>query len=75
MKKTITQQEHLQLVGLMTLARGHYKKVSDASEAMDDILESTDKERGWSLINDAIYDSQEPNVETVLTNMGVAIRE
>ena len=43
MKKTITKNERLKLVGLMALAENHYKKVRDCEQAMAELVGSEEK--------------------------------
>lgn len=52
MKKTITKAEHLQLIGLLTIAEQHYKMVEEARQAINTVL-GTDDEHGD--VSDVIY--------------------
>ena len=68
MKTTITQNEYLQIVGLMTLARNHQKIVDDCNDAMSEIVGDDEK---YSLLTDAMYDSTD--VDTALKNMNITV--
>lgn len=73
MKNRITAHERLQLIGLMTIAQKHMKMVDEASSVMDAIIESDESEKGWTLLNDAIYEGKEPDVDQILKNMGIKV--
>lgn len=51
MRKTITEAEKLQLLGLQTLGREYYKKVDIVRDEMTRILGTDD-----SLLHDSIWD-------------------
>lgn len=71
MRKNITKNERLQLLGLLTLAQQHYRIEKQASEAIDEILED---EEHYSLLTDAVYEDN-TNIDKILQNMGIEIKD
>lgn len=72
MKKTITQDEKLKLMGIMALAQSHRKVVDQCYDAMSDILfeEST-------LVHDAVYEDNFRMVDfdKLLERAGIEVTE
>ena len=68
MRKAITKNEYLQLIGLMTIARQYYKKQADCEQAMADIFESDETYGHWT---DAIWDGA--TVDNLLKRMKVEV--
>lgn len=69
MKKSITQNERLQLLGLLTLARQHAQMIHATEDAMDKIMDNEDP--FGSHLNDAVYDTA--SIDEVLKNMKVKV--
>lgn len=70
MKKTITPQEKLQLLGLLTLARQHQKMVREAEGAMIKVLDHDDNYLDH--LSDAMYDDS--SIDDALKYMGVKVK-
>jgi len=70
MRKTITKDERLQLLGLLTLARHHAKMLQECETEEDRILD--DKE-GLSHLYDGSF-NDDP-IDVILEKMGVVIGE
>lgn len=72
MKKTITQDEKLKLMGIMALAKSHQQIVDQCYDAMSDILfeEST-------LIHDQVYESnfRMADFDKLLERAGIEVTE
>jgi len=58
MKKEITQDEYLMLVGLHCLARGYYRKTDEVRDAVCRILEGDENSLGH--LDDSLYDANKP---------------
>lgn len=69
MKKTITQSERLQLLGLLTLARSHRVTVDKCEDEMNKIVEV----ENYSHLTDAIYD--ENDFDQVLKKMEIEVTD
>lgn len=80
MKTTITKAEHLQLVGLLALARHHDKALEDIKAAAVALLRVSPKDRtkgdGPSLaddyVGDAVFGSLD--LDTMLQRLGVKVK-
>lgn len=75
MKKEITKQEYLQIVGLMMLARQAAKQILDCEKAYGSLLEMVDKDTDnyFGHFSDEIWG--EGNVDAVLTKEGVKVKK
>lgn len=71
MSKSITENQKLQLVGLLTLGIQHQKIVTQVEES---IAELTDTEVGGHL-SDALYGSDKFDVDKLLELEGVEIKD
>jgi len=71
MKKVITENERLQLLGLLTLARQHRIIISHSEEAMAVIMNEEFQNLDW--LSDAIYDDS-TTIDEVLKNMDVRVK-
>lgn len=74
-KETITRNEYLQLLGLGVIARGHYKGVEEARDAMLSVLGMTQEEDdngGW--VNDTVWDDA-CDVDRMLKMMEITVEE
>ena len=69
MRKTITESEKLQLLGLQALGREYYKKVDMVRDEMTRILGTDD-----SLLHDSVWDYDQ-NFDEDLKNMGVEVTD
>lgn len=69
MRTTITENERLQLLGLLTLGQQHYKTIDSVREAIENIIEDPD---GGSLLSDAIWD-YETDIDKILKNMNIEV--
>jgi len=73
MKKEITKNEELQLIGLITLAKKHYKIVSDCEKEMEKIVGGDDEYGG--LLSDNVYSRDDnDDVSSALKDMGIKVR-
>lgn len=72
MKKTITENERLQIIGLATLAHKHFRQGIKYEQAVADILEAED--RYCDQLSDVLFDD-EIDVDDVLKKMGVEVKE
>lgn len=70
MKKTITERERLELLGLLTLGRSAAKRVNEVEEAMCVILEAED---GIDIghFTDAVWD--EATIDSIIKNSELAV--
>ena len=66
-KKTITKQEKLQLLGLVTLGRQHYKMVDSVRDAISEIIEDEDTN-----IHDMTWE-YDKDLDHVLKDMGIQV--
>lgn len=71
MRKTITPNERLQLLGLLTVAQQHYAVEKQMAEAIDSILED---EEHYSLMTDAIYEAP-TDIDVILKNMEIEVSD
>lgn len=71
MKKIITQSEKIQLLGLLTLARQHWKIVNQCNSAMCGIIGSDDFNDA-GLLSDAVYD--DTDIDSILRNMEIEVK-
>lgn len=69
MRKSITEAEKLQLLGLVTLARQHYKIVDQVRDAISSIIQEED-----SLLHDALWD-YDTNFDKSLASMGIKVED
>lgn len=69
MRKSITEIERLQLLGLVTLARQHYKIVDQARDAISLIIQEDD-----SLLHDAVWD-YDTDFDKSLASMGIEVED
>jgi len=69
MRKNITENERLQLIGLVTLARQHYKVVDQARDAISALIEEDD-----SLLHDATWE-YDMNLDKAIHDMGVEVTD
>lgn len=69
-KKTITPNERLQLIGLMTVAQDLYKRTTDCEAAMEKIVGYKEKNHG-SHFGDAIYGNE--TVDQVLETLEIKV--
>ena len=58
MKKQITEQEFLILVGLMHIARTHNKKMNEYWEAINELIEDDDDTIGWYVLEEHPFDKK-----------------
>jgi hypothetical protein len=68
MKTTITEQERLQLLGLLTLGIKHQRIVNQVDDAIAEIVQ----EETGNLLSDAVYDGND-DIDHVLKNMGITV--
>lgn len=71
MKKIITPNERLQLLGLLTLAQQHAKIADQAREAIEKIIDDIG---GYSLLTDAIYEER-AHIDKMLSDMGIEVED
>ena len=69
MKKYITKDERLQIIGLMALAREAGKKLNEAADVMNRIIKADDD---YSMLNDIVWD--ETSVDKALKDMGIVVK-
>jgi len=69
MRTTITEQEKLQLLGLLTLGQQHNKIVDQVREAIEKVIEDPN---GYSQLVDAIWE-YETDIDKLLRNMGIEV--
>lgn len=73
MKNRITEQERLQLLGLMTLAIQHQKIVNECETALATLLENDPSEGSYvGQLSDAIYNGDD-NIDNILKEMDIKI--
>lgn len=70
LKKTITRDEELQLLGLVTLGRQHRAVVDQCEEAMEKLLGAT--ERYQVPAGDVLYDDAR-NIAWLLESAGIEV--
>lgn len=70
MKKQITEDEKLQILGLLTLARQHYAMVAAAEKAMAQVLDHDEAYVDW--LSDAISENNE-SIDEVLKKMEITV--
>lgn len=73
MKEKITQNERLQLIGLMSLAKTHYEILKKYESSMN-ILIGVDKDYKDHL-SDEIYGSKTFDVDSALEKLGIAVED
>lgn len=66
-KKVITQEEKLQLLGLVTLGQQHYKMVDQVRDAMTAVLGDDD-----TLLHEVVWD-YDRSFEDALKGMGIEV--
>lgn len=71
MIREISSAERLQLLGLLMIARRHYKVIGMVENDAMDLLESEDLDH----FSDAIYDVEEPNINKILKNMNITVKK
>lgn len=73
-KKEITENEYLQIVGLVSLGREAYSRMSEVDKALCSVLNYESEYSGNScgLLSDIYFDDQ-PDVKQALKNMEVKI--
>lgn len=72
MLKTITKQQKMELLGLLTLARQHRKLMDLAKEAAKEIMVSDDLDDFDSAFLDAVFE-EKTTIEEVLSTSEVNI--
>ena len=72
MKVTITENERLQLLGLLVVAQQHAKGVMSAEKAAAAILEIDDNDLGH--YSDAVYES-DADIDDILKKMGIKVTD
>ena len=73
MRKAITHEEYLQLLGLNLLCKNAVKKIKDIEEAMADLLEVEDEGTGYyGLVSDATYDT-DSNMDELLKDLEISV--
>lgn len=73
MKKTITENERLQLIGLMTLAKQHYEIVRNCERAMANLVGSEYEYE--DNLSDQIYGSETYDVDEALKNIDIKVKK
>jgi hypothetical protein len=71
MKKIITENERLQLLGLLTLARQHRVIINLSEKAMEEILKEDFNNLDW--LSDAIWDDN-TTIDEVLEHMDIKVK-
>lgn len=74
-KETISRNEYYQMMGLLSLAKKHEQMAQQLGLAATDIIEPErkDKTRMNDYIADEIYGDNEPNVDSLLTSIGMTV--
>lgn len=75
-KTTITKNERLQLIGLVTIGRQHTAKAEEARRAAHELLGfNPDEYEGESgYLDDAVFDGNNRSIDTVLRNMKIEVK-
>jgi hypothetical protein len=76
--KTISKNQHLQLVGLLTLAGRHMKMLESISEAALSITGEKEKDGTPSTCghtNDAIWDENRRDADALLERLKIKVRK
>lgn len=71
MKTSITKPEHLQLVGLVALARHHTKHLEEISDAIKALLDEKEDDHGD--ISDVLYGDRE--IDWLLERREITVQE
>lgn len=71
MKTTITKNEHLQLIGLLTLAERHNQRLTDIQEAVNELFGTKDDDH----VNEAVWGDQEFQPEQLLERLKIQVED
>jgi len=73
MKKKITKEEKLQILGLLTIAYQNFKKCNDCEKAIKKILNMSEKDDGGHIFETYMSDSS-PNINDFLESIEVKVK-
>ncbi len=69
MKKTITKEEYVSVVGLMVLARKAYRRIQDCKKAYKEIV---DEKEEFGHFSDEIFN--DGDIDRALRNEGIKVK-
>lgn len=72
-KTTITANERLQLIGLLTVAESQMKQLEATEKAAGELLGAKDDSGYYGHVSDAIYDNGRRDADGLLERMGISV--
>lgn len=79
MDKTITKFQYLQLLGLFTLAKNHYRFLEEITETVAEITKTqNDHDSGYPYyghVSDAIWSGDDMGLDEMLRKLAISVKD